>query len=137
MSKFDHMQMISKAHGETNDCVVIAVALAADVSYTHALRVLEAHGRRPRKGIRFHNVYPFVMHELGCKCERDYGLYDWIVKAKGSRFTGKTAPVWLPPKGVFILQFRNHLAAFVHGELMDWTAKRKHPVIGIYQVTRM
>ncbi len=90
---------------ETNDCVVRAWAIAAQIPYAEAHAAFKAAGRRDRRGTKLH-VSEAVMGDLRCY-------------PRGSRVT---VAKWLRanPSGHFVVFVRGHAFAVIDGVCHDY-----------------
>lgn len=128
MDKFTQIKN-QRVPGECRDCSVISAAIAGRVSYKVAHAALKAQGRKDRGGAyTFQSVE--ALQSLGCTVERlQFGPQPngngWTAASIGRRF----------PRGYYLVTFRGHIAAMVNGKLEDWTAGRRHKVLGVYKVT--
>ena len=118
-----------RAH-ESEDCTVIATALAARMPYAEAHAMLAALGRKNRKGFKTWRI----AEELG---HRGYRVTaTWLPKQKnGSLYTPKTIGK-LCKRGYWMVQVRRHVFAVINGEVYDWVRGRRHHVIRVYRIER-
>lgn len=118
---------IRTALGEASDCTVVALSLAANVTYFKARSVLMKNGRKNRHGATI---------ETQNKSYADLGinLVEWPVKAR----TIKTLPKELPNDYTFLVyttRFR-HVLCIKNGNVLDWTEGRRHRVELVLLVER-
>lgn len=126
--KYLLMKSESDRLGERNDCTVKAIAIAGRVPYKVAHKALARNGRRKRCGAR-NDVFFNAITDIGC--------YYSVIRPRqpnGSRYTAKTIGKAYP-RGYFIVQYYDHVAAMVNGEIADWTDERKHRVKALYRIT--
>lgn len=105
------------AFAERNDCTVVAVAAAAEVSYAEAHAFLAANGRKPRRGMYFSQFMAGRTELLGWK----------VVEEHPATLTGGRAYPTLARvaaryrKGRYIAVKRGHAFAIVEGTVVDAT----------------
>jgi len=120
-----------KKLNETNDCVVIAVAIAARMTYEKAHGICEYQGRKIGKGIATEYVLQHL-EKIGFKVEKVKNL----VQKNGSRYTPKTIGERLK-RGYYIVRKNSHAIAVVNGTVEDWTNGRQHHIKDAYKITRI
>jgi hypothetical protein len=128
MSKrYDELIESSKSKGETRDCAVRAVSVAARVSYDKAHEILAAKGRRRRKGTPV-DITRVAMESLGFNLTEVTGRF----QAK----TIRTLKREIPSEGTFLVRTSGHILCVQDGEVHDWTNGRVHKILTIEQVTK-
>jgi len=139
---FETLKNESRKYGETNDCGVIALAACCRVDYSTAHGALRREGRKFGKGT-YMSAFHRAANALGYKTDdgqfRNFAggtRLSSIVRRKGSGLTVSTAPKWLPRRGVFVLVTARHVLTMVNGNVIDWSAGRKHRITNIYEVTK-
>lgn len=121
----------SKPTDRKNDCGIIAVAIATQSSYEHVEKLFAELGRKLNRGV--------YIYQIVAACRILTGL-DTIKsdiaerQRNGSRYTMKTIGKQYP-RGRYILTCDGHVAALVDGQVMDWTAGRRHRVISVIRVS--
>lgn len=128
-SLWDTMATASKAHGEHNDCTVMALTAATGCSYDDCHAALQQAGRKNRRGCQFPTIGKRAAKSLGFLMEemdwRDYSAKTMITAERDRKLrTGK-----------YVLRVRGHVAAMVDGKIVDWTAGRRHRIRNIYTFT--
>ena len=114
MRTYEALSLVTRKHypRENNYCAVIAVAVAADVSYGKARSYLFKEGRKDGKG-----TYPVwtyrALNNLG------YGIHDY--SGRYSKTLATAARV-LPKRGTFAIHTRGHISVVQDGVLQDWAA---------------
>ena len=128
MRTYEALSLVARKHypQENNYCAVIAVAIAADVSYGKARSYLFKEGRKDGKG-----TYPVwtyrALNKLG------YGTLDYSGRYPK---TLATAARILPKRGTFAIHTRGHISVVQDGVLQDWaasTGSRKR-VLDIFEI---
>jgi len=128
MRTYEALSQVARKHypQENNYCAVIAVAVAADVSYGKARSYLFKEGRKTGKG-----TYPVwtyrALAKLGYTTAEYNGKYPKTLA---------TAARVLPKRGMFLIHTRGHISAVKDGVLQDWaaaTGSRKR-VLDIYEI---
>lgn len=138
----------SRAHFETNDCAVIAFALAYEISYNDALGLLEDCGRDPRKGTWM--ITQVLAME---KMKRRFGI-NWkvidsaelaSVRAKEIRKGKLTGYFWtynnicqegIWNDGVYLVYCREHVACMINGRILDHAINSKRIVLKLVRIER-
>ena len=127
------LKMTSNLHNEDRDCSVKALVVTTGKTYTECHTQLAALGRKPRTG----SSMPCIVHAaklLGWNMHPMDSLLANIKYRKGSGVTAKSAPNWLPNNRIFMLEFKNHVAGFYKGRVIDWTMTRNHRVTRIWEL---
>lgn len=127
MSSFEEMRSASKAIGETNDCTVIATALITGWEYGDARQYLAELGRKPGCGFNTQ----LIARSLG-------GIGFGVTKLSpyrpgGAQYTMTTIGRRYR-SGRYFVRIKGHVAAMVDGQVLDWTAGRRHKVTGVWKV---
>ena len=121
-------QIGRKYYNDTNNCAVVATALAANVPYGKAFNLLKSLGRQTGRGTpcymlaKAFNQLGFRLVEKGDIRTR-WGTVSTITKK-------------LPSKGTFIAYVSGHVLTIRNGVVMDWTEGRRHRIIEIHQVVK-
>jgi hypothetical protein len=130
----------SNAKGETNDCTVRALAAASGASYEEAHAALAKHGRPYRKGPTATWIYSHGRRYIDCPALRKAALdlgCSWKV-LEPTEYKAKTMTTAARDRhlasGRFICMVRGHVAALVDGEVIDWTAGRRHQIKEVYKL---
>ena len=125
--RFKALLEASKDHGETRDCTVKALTATTGLDYGACHKALADQGRRPRKGCHVYQMQA-AAKVLGFSMTRkERNTY----RAK----TMTTAP--RDPRlraGNLICATAGHVAALINGEVIDWTAGRRHRIQDVYIV---
>ena len=140
-SKLAECDAASNAKNETNDCTVRALAAASGASYDEAHAALAKHGRPYRKGPTASWGFGkggrrFIDCPALRKAAADLGC-TWRV-LEPTEYTAKTMTTAERDRrlasGRYICMVRGHVAALVEGEVIDWTAGRRHQIKEVYEV---
>jgi hypothetical protein len=130
--------------GETNDCAVVALALATDLPYDTVHAAMKANGRGDRKGtnrdttLRTVKDLGFEALEISPKQiiveypGRHIDLQNVTVKHL-ERFAEKLA--WMKGRN-FLFSTGTHMLAVVDGKVQDWTEGRPFRVKFIWEIVR-
>ncbi len=137
---FSQINERSRENGETNDCAVKAVSIAARVTYSAALNELTLRGRKARTGTYTHDIITalrtFGKTVTAIDPRSIIDTYPSPHNVKATCITThhprRFAKAW--PKGTYLLFVKRHVAAVVDGELHDWTVNSAKKVIAIYKV---
>ena len=114
MRTYEALSLVARKHypKENNYCAVIAVAIAADVSYGKARSYLFKEGRKDGKGTPPLWTYN-ALEKLGYAKAEYSGRYPKTLA---------TAARVLPKRGTFLIHTRGHISAVQDGVLQDWAA---------------
>ena len=114
MRTYEALSLVARKHypKENNYCAVIAVAIAADVSYGKARSYLFKEGRKDGKGTYPRWTYN-VLNKMGYALHGYTGNYPKTLS---------TAARVLPKRGTFVILTRSHISAVKDGVLQDWAA---------------
>lgn len=112
---FKDLERVAAAYDETNDCTVKAIALACDVSYGKAHRLLAKMGRKKGRGVTM-AVIAKALNQLGYPVDIHGMLNHSAVDLTIKRFAREYS------EGRYIVCTKAHAIAVVEGELKDWTA---------------
>ena len=114
-----------KYYNDEGFCGVVAVAVAAQVSFGKARAELERQGRQHRQGTATYQIES-ALNVLGCKVRLEF-----VSKSFSSLV--KT----LDKSKTYLVYTRGHVTCIDKGVIMDWmTANRRHKVMFIQQITR-
>ena len=119
-----HLISARRSMTETNDCVVIAVAVATGLSYQEVHKMFAKVGRTPRKCTSTWKI-EVSLRLLGFSVEK---LETW---------KGKTCKTFKQPfaqRGIVLTA--GHAAGFVGGVVRDWTSERRHRIQEVWVVSK-
>jgi hypothetical protein len=135
---------------ETNDCSVIALAIAARITYDEAHDAMRRQGRKDREGtFTDQSVAAFEM--LGLELVNIPALT--VCRAHGRNrtlftdddFKGVKTPLTLAPalqkiaakdrSRTFVVVTSSHMFTARAGIIHDWIGGRRHRIVNIYEVT--
>jgi len=137
---FKLMQNEANLCGETNDCSVKAIALAAGVSYNVARDEMAKQGRKPRAGARTHQITS-ALKALGKQAATVHPA-NFIKQYPGAHKNLRNVTthhpqrfnkVWADGK-TYLLYTPTHVLAVVNGVNHDWTVGRAKRVTYICEV---
>lgn len=111
-----------KKTSDTNDCTVIAIAIATGKTYSEAQTALRRCGRKHRRGCSSWTMEK-ALSVLGFKIEK-------LEKWKGKTVT----TLDLPRKDNFIALTCNHALAVKFGLVKDWTDGRRHRISEVWKI---
>ena len=121
----ERVDTLSETYGETRDCVVKAISLAADKPYSEVHEFCAQHGRQNRRGVNFRRSILPHLGQIGVSVEdvsRDYS-------ARTIRTLQREIGA-----GSFIVKVDGHLLAIRDGEVLDFTEGSCRRVTGIWKV---
>ncbi len=111
-----------KKLGDTNDCAVIAVAIATGKSYSEVHTVLRRCGRSAKRGTTLWQMEK-ALSVLGFDVEK-------LTKWKGKTCT----TLELPRKDNYIAITCNHALAVKFGLIKDWTDGRRNRIRRVWKI---
>lgn len=117
----------SKNHGETKDCTVKALTAATGLDYGTVHKALADQGRKPRKGCHVFQMQAAAKALGFTMTRRDRNSYRAKTMTTAARDPRMRA-------GSLICETSGHVAAVINGEVIDWTAGRRHRIQGVYEV---
>ena len=127
---YEEMQKESELHGETNDCAIKAIALAAGISYADAAAELKRWGRKHRRGASLNSIHQIMAQTYKCKLVKITEL------AVQYGRTIKTLGKVLPSDRIFMIFTAKHVLCYKNGKIEDWTEGRLHRIEDVYEVIR-
>lgn len=114
----------SRDAGETNDCVVRAIAHSCEFSYGKAHAICAKLGRKPRRGVYFRrDILPAL--------QRYISIVDVTAAYDARTILTLACELY---DGRYMVQTRGHVLAICNGLVLDWAADRKLRVQAIYRV---
>lgn len=123
-----------EAYNETNDCSVVAVAIAGKVSYDMAHSVLKKCGRVNRKGASIQAVSA-AFASIGAK-EIKVNMMKLREKNKGVGLTPNNVTKVLSKYRNYVAYTHDHVIAIRKGVVEDWTEGKRHRITELYEVKR-
>ena len=129
--KADKYEKLKKARyrkkmNETNDCSVMAIAIACRLTYEQAHRVMAEHGRRNGRGAHTFQILAAA---------KSLGFELTPVKKVNKGYTACT--IGKKCKAGYYMAFvSGHVLGVVNGDVYDWTEGRRHRIKKVYKVTR-
>ena len=124
----------SDEYNETDDCTVVAVAIAGKVSYEMAHSVLKKCGRKDRCGASVQAVSA-ALGSIGAE-EIELSVMDLEYKNKGVGLTANNIVKVLSKYRNYIAYTHNHVLVIRKGVVEDWTAGKRNKIIEVYEVRR-
>lgn len=153
MNKYEIMQQEASLKYETNDCTVKALAIAGNMSYSHAHDICKKRGRKAHggldlkdhlncfldAGLEVNMIYDshggHATMSIKNPCNELYWLAPDITQPNGSRYTPKTI-TRICKDGNYIAYTRGHVLSIIDGEVQDWTEGRKHHIKALFKIER-
>ena len=138
---FSSLAPVRNAHGERNDCTVVAVALTTGLPYDVVHKAMAEAGRRTGKGC-YPEVWQNAMAPLGFKLRKwtSTEMVGMIMSYPKKGIAGITthqprrfAKQW-KGTGKLILWSRGHVSACIDGTVQDWAINKSKQVHTIYEV---
>lgn len=128
MNNYLKMKQESIKAKERNDCTVIAVAIAARLTYLESYALLKLFGR-PDRGGAHRETYKRALQWCGFRIEPVTNL----TQPNSCAYTPKSIHKRLP-RGHYVCISSGHAFALVNGEINDWTNGRNHRIIEAFSV---
>ena len=131
----------TKDFKETNDCGVIATAIAFGVSYKEAHAAYKRAGRKACKGVHYYQIegaMEVISRDTGIKFKH----YDFERRAKVAnkanvnRLTFNNVIRGLNKRKSYVVVGIGHMVALKNGRICDWSEGTRHHVENIYEVSR-
>lgn len=123
-----------EGYNETDDCTVIAVAIAGKVSYDMAHAVLKKCGRKDRDGASVRAVSA-ALRSMGAE-DIELDIEKLRMKNKGVGLTPNNILKVLSKYKNYIAFTHNHVLAIRKGVVEDWTDGKRHKIVEVYEVKR-
>jgi hypothetical protein len=145
--KFNNITADSRAEFEWNDCGVKAVALLCDVPYTVARAKLKELGRTDRKGTPYQAIYAAIDF-FGYEIRKwtiaehravidSYPGHHKMLHQITTHHPRRFKAVWAAHADKrLLLCVRKHVAAYVGGEVVDWSVNSSKRIWQIVEVTK-
>jgi len=115
---------------EDNCCTVVATAIACNVRFSKAKRVLaRIAGRRKRRGVRFVRTHDAVFSELGYSLKQvwDCDAHTMITMERwANRAENKNK--------VFLVYVRGHVCTIRKGQVVDHSKGSRRNIKAVYEV---
>lgn len=141
---YTHLRAVSNSMNECNDCAVVAVAMAAEVSYPTAHEALKQAGRKDGQGTYTLSII-HALKSFGLKLE-DVSPRYFISRYPGNHSNLKSVTshhperfhnVWADGETYLMLvQGGHHILAIVDGVNHDWTKGTAKRAKTIYRVVK-
>ena len=129
-SEYDKVCLKSKELNEQKDCSVISVAIACDIEYMEAHKVLARLGRKAGHGCNL-RIMERAIKTLGFQFTRKA-----IRQANDSKYTPLTIETALP-KGRYICDCAGHVFAVVNGVVQDWSSDNRLHIKSVYKIEKL
>lgn len=140
--EFIRVEAASLEFGETNDCAVIAVAIACGVPYAKALETLRSIGRKPRRGasdtkivqaLRLLGKRTMVMDKISIIRSHYPGIHGKVLKSITTHHPARFPKVW-KDGNTYLFHTTNHVLTVINGVTQDWSADRAMRVVRVVKV---
>lgn len=125
------------AKSESNDCVVRALALAAELDYDRVHSLLKIYGRKPKKGTYDGTVFKTIgyLNEFNPKKFKKFELYQMPAIKTRYVTVGQFCKAY--PEGTYYLHRRGHAFVIKDGVVHDWyygSTTNKSRIISCFKV---
>lgn len=117
----------TRAHAETNDCAVRAVAAATCNNYEDVHARCQQHGRKHRKG-----TPTYIIEEVILSFAHQYRRVDCT-----NVTTIKSLEKLLakhPGHSPVMVYVRRHVLTIIDGKALDWASKRQYKIESVYVI---
>jgi len=124
---------------ETNDCGVIAAAIAFNVSYEESYKAYEKAGRKPRCGVHYYQIEGAAEY-LSNKTGKTFKVLDYertakiTKRAKVNKLTFNNVIRGLNKQKSYMIIGIDHMAALKNGRMRDWSEGTRKYVETIYEI---
>lgn len=127
MSNYKDSANVMKLNGNRNYCAPLALSLVTghDIEEVNAYVLRSGLRRSKVSGMTTPNMMTYLNNHLINHEEIEFnGDPKGTISTIGRRY----------PRGVFLVFVRGHVAAMIDGEVLDWTAGRRHRVIKLVRI---
>jgi hypothetical protein len=131
-TQYQKMAQASDAMHETKDCAVIAVAIAAGLTYRASHALLAQAGRKPRSTTQRTQIKQ-ALKLLSIKTENVTVRYRHRMGAKTIRTLGR---VMADRKGIYLAYTHDHIMAIKDGVIHDWLDGRLHRITRVVKLRK-
>lgn len=125
MPTYDCISQARRHSNENNDCAVVAVAVAADVSYEFARGLLRAYGKEQLSGTPT-DVTTRALARIDWHTEDVLGFRGRSIQTVRKQ----------NPTGVYLIQTKGHILCLRDGVIEDWSKTRSLRVTTVTKVMR-
>ena len=145
-NRFEGLSRVGRTnHNESNDCSVIAIAVATGLDYDTCHAALAKQGRRRGQGAYTIQMIKAV-NDLGFEMTWDYNIEDNARKELSEKYNVNNK--WFSPHvvkkyeleslkvGGQIWMTRGHAIGVMDGIVNDWTEEKLRKVNAIFRVTK-
>jgi hypothetical protein len=140
--RYTAIREASAAAKENNDCSVVAIAAACDISYDDAHKAMKAEGRKDRQGALTSDILKAVK-AVGFKAKKvdpqkfikQYPGVHSTLKGVTTHHMDRFPKAWDDGK-TYLLFTKRHIGAVVAGVNIDWTKGSSKRAVAIYEVTK-
>lgn len=130
----------SWSHGEKNDCPVVALSIACDLTYDAANKLMADQGRKPGKCAG--GICAAITHAgfttntcIASDFIAQYPKAHQILKGVTTHHPDRFKKVWANGK-TYLFYTRGHVLAVKNGIVHDWTRGRAKRVLQIFEVVK-
>lgn len=130
-ASFDEIYKAIKHEKENNCCTVVATAIACDVRFSKAKRIVASIANRKKgRGVAFKAYQHEIFKALGKKLKP---CVNWTSYRTVSSLE-KWANSLDNANKTFLVYISGHVLTIRHGKVIDWTQGRRHIVKAVYEV---
>jgi hypothetical protein len=125
---YNQISTYAKAAGHKRFCAPLAMSLVTGYDFDECHKLLTNWGYRKSKTSATKVGWSKVLTQLGFTLTK--------VGRSGIK-TNVSLKGKLNPNKKFIVAYSRHIAAYVDGQLEDWSADKRNRIISIYEVRRV
>jgi ribulose 1,5-bisphosphate carboxylase large subunit-like protein len=128
------MQVKSDSYEETNDCSVVATAIAAGISYDKARHMYRRAGRLKGRGVNYEMI-DSVLSTIGSQ-RLPFQIRLHLVEHRngGRALTFNNVVKVLDDSKRYIIVGKDHMVACLDGRIADWSEGTRYRVENIYEI---
>ena len=129
------MQVKSDSYQESNDCSVVATAIAAGITYDKSRHMYRRAGRRKGCGVNYVMI-DRVLDTIGC-VRYPFSVRLRLMEEKngGRQLTFNNVVKLLDGSKRYIIVGKDHMVACLDGRIADWSEGTRHRVENIYEIS--
>jgi hypothetical protein len=125
--------------GDTNDCSVIATALATDISYDDSRKLYKDVGRKDGRGVSCLQIDRamdrlFSGHRVKSKRYETEDMLPLYESIHAKTLTFNNVSKVLDREKKYVVVGVDHMVAFKDGRIADWSEGTKRHVKNIYEI---
>lgn len=139
---FMNLQMVSRSHGETNDCSAKALALVTGLSYSEARQMLALRGRKQGKSTSFFSLLDSIraagfnpininQNEITARYPGKHSSKVRVTSLQPVRF-----PKAWADGHTYLMLTAGHVLTVINGTVHDWSNGCSLDCIRLYRIVK-